>query len=76
MPKIVFLRHCYLDLRSMSKVRVKVKGEGQLFGAQRSILGARLCRVQQRAIGVITSLQVFVYVSVISGHMRVNARRR
>ncbi len=39
----------------------KVKGQGQLSGAQRSILGARLCRVQKRAIGVITSLR---YLSV------------
>ncbi len=31
---------------------------------------------QQRAIGVITSLQVFVCVSVISGRMRIIARRR
>ncbi len=31
--------------------------------------------MQQRAIGVITSLQVFVCVSVISGRMRVIARR-
>ncbi len=33
-------------------------------------------RVQQRAIGVITSLQVFVCMSVISGHMRVIAQMR
>ncbi len=37
--------------------QVKVKGQGQISGAQRSILGARLCRVQQRAIRVITSVR-------------------
>ena len=36
---------------------VKVKGQGQMSGVQRSILGARLCQVQQRAIRVITSLR-------------------
>ena len=33
--------------RSGSRSRVKVMGQGQLSGTQRSILGARLCRVQQ-----------------------------
>ncbi len=56
--------------------RVKVKGQGQLSGAQWSILGARRCRVQQGAIGVITSFQAFVCVFVISGRMRVIARMR
>ncbi len=37
------------------KVRVKVIGRGQTSSMQRSILGARLCRVHQRAIRVITS---------------------
>ncbi len=32
-----------------SRSKVKVKGQGQICGAQWSILGARLCRVQQRA---------------------------
>ncbi len=32
-------------------------GQGQSSGTQQSILGARLCRVQQRAIIVITSLR-------------------
>ena len=31
------------------KVGVKVTDQGQISGVQRSILGARLCRVQQRA---------------------------
>ncbi len=37
MPKFVFLHDCYIDLRSMSKVevRVKVTGQGQISGAQR-----------------------------------------
>ncbi len=45
------------------KVGVKVKGQGQrsgkdqISGAQWSIIGARLCRLQQRAIRVITSLR-------------------
>ncbi len=43
--------------RSMSKVRVKVTGQGQLSSVQRSLIGAQLCRVQQRAIEVITSLR-------------------
>ncbi len=38
----------------MSKIGVKVTGQGPRsgsnFGAQRSILGAQLCRVKQRAI--------------------------
>ncbi len=32
---------------SRSKVRVKVMDQGQISGMQWSILGARLCRVQQ-----------------------------
>ncbi len=32
MPKIVFLHHCYLALRS--KVGVKVKGQGQGHGSR------------------------------------------
>ncbi len=61
MPKIVFRPHCYIALTSRSNVGVKVKvtgqGQGQFSGAQRSISGARLCRVQLRAIGAITSLR-------------------
>ncbi len=61
MPKIMFLHGCYLALRSRSKVGIKVKGrvkvKGQISGAQRSIIGARLCRVQQRAMRVITNLR-------------------
>ena len=34
---------------SRSKVAVKVKGQGKNSAAQWSILGAQLCRVQQRA---------------------------
>ena len=61
--KIVFWQHCDLALSSRSKVRVKVKGrvkiigQGQISGTQQSILGARLCRVQQRAIRVITRIR-------------------
>ena len=43
----------------MSKAGVKVMGQGQISGALRSILGARLCRVQQTAISVITSLRAY-----------------
>ncbi len=43
--------------RSRSRSLVKAKGQGRISGTQRSILGARLCRVQQRAIRVITSLR-------------------
>ncbi len=59
MPKIMFLHGCYLALGSRSKVEVKVKGwgQGQIFGVQRSIIGAQLCRVQQKEIRVITSLR-------------------
>ncbi len=84
MSKIVFLHGFYLALRSRSgsrskvgsKVKVKGWGQGQISGAQRSIIGARLCRVQQRAIRVITSLKAFVCASVISGRMRIIARMR
>ncbi len=55
------LHHCYIALGSRSvsrsKVRVKDMGQGQISGAQRSILGARLCRMQQRATTTITSLR-------------------
>ena len=34
--------------RSGSRSKVEAKGQVQISGAQRSILGARLCRVQQR----------------------------
>ena len=37
--------------------KVMVKGQGQIYGAQRSILWARFFRVQPRAIRVITSLR-------------------
>ncbi len=40
---------------SGSRSKVEVKGQGPISGAQQSILGARLCRVQQKAITVITS---------------------
>ena len=53
LAEIVFCHDCYLAIRSRSKVGVKVKGRGQgqdqISGAQQSILGARLCQVQQRA---------------------------
>ena len=51
--------------RSISRSHVKVKGLGQIPAVQRSILGARLCRVQQ---GATTS------VSVISGCMLIIPR--
>ncbi len=57
------LHHCYLASRSMSKVGVKVKvigqgqRQGQFSGVRQSILGARLCRVQLRAIRAITRLR-------------------
>ncbi len=43
--------------RSGSRSRVKVKGQCQVSGAQQSILGDRLCRVQQWATTTITSLR-------------------
>ncbi len=81
MPKIVFLHGCYLALRSRSKVGVKVKGrgqgqmsgQGQFSGVQQSMIGARLCRVQQRAMSHY-QFKVFVCVSVISGRVRIITR--
>ncbi len=52
--------------RSGSRLFVKVKGQGKISGAQRSILGAQLCRVQQRAIRVITGLRC-LSVCLLSG---------
>ncbi len=52
-----------------------VQGQGQMYGAQRSILGARLCRVQQRASTTITSLRS-LSVSVIRGRLRIVAWMR
>ena len=43
----------------MSKVGVKVKGQGQMSGAQRSILGARLQRAKKSRY----QSEVFVCVS-------------
>ncbi len=63
MPKIVFWYRYYLALRSRSKVRVKVVGQGQISDAQRSILGARLCHVQHRAKKTHYQSKVFVCVS-------------
>ena len=54
---------------SRSKVRVMVKGwgqsrgQGQISGVQRSILGALLCRVRQRAKKSHYQYKVFVCVS-------------
>ena len=42
---------------------MKVKGQGQISGAKRSILGARLCRVQQRAKKSHYQSRMFVCVS-------------
>ena len=58
---------------SRSKVGVKVTGEGQISCLQRSILGALLFRVQQRAMGVIPSLRC---LSVISGRVQIIAQMR
>ncbi len=68
--KNVFWHHCYLALRSMSKVGVMVPGQGpsQISSAQQSILGARHCQVQQRAVRVITSLVCLCVC--IRGHQR------
>ncbi len=69
MPKL-----CFTSLLPCFKVKfgVKVKGQSQL-NISRSWSAfwrtARLCQVQQRAIEVITSLEVFLCVSVISGRM-------
>ncbi len=48
---------------SRSRVGGKVKGQGQICGTQRSILGARLCRVQQRAKNSHNQSEEFVCVS-------------
>ncbi len=45
------------------KVTPKVKGQSKMSGAQRSILGARLCQVQQRAKKSLYQCEVFVCVS-------------
>ncbi len=76
MPKIVFWNDSYLALRSRSrsKVGVNVKGQGHISGMQRSILGARLCRVHQRAKKSHYQSKVFVCVSVISGRVRIIVR--
>ena len=62
--------------RSRSSSRVKFKGQGQFSGAQRSILGARLCQVQQPAKKSHYQSKVFVCVSVISGRVRIIAQNR
>ena len=61
----MFWPHWYLALRSRSGSRsqVKVKCQGRISGAQRSILGARLCRVKQGAKESRYQSQVFVCVS-------------
>ena len=79
--KVVFWHHCYLALRSRSNVRsrsgsrsrVNVRGQSQISCSQRSILGARLCRVQQRAQkSYYPRCKVFVCVSLLI-HKRPNA---
>ncbi len=49
--------------RQCALSRLKVKGQGQLSGAQWLILGARLCRVQRRAKKSHYQSRVFVCVS-------------
>ena len=44
--------------RSGSRSQIEVKGQGQISGAQWSILGAQLCWVQQRSTTTITSLRL------------------
>ena len=63
---------------------LNVKGQSQISGAQRSILGARLCRVQQRARKSNYQSKVFVCVSsnradavdrlLIALHMQLHTR--
>ncbi len=60
--------------RSRSRSWVKAKVQGQISDTQRSILGARLCRVQQRATDPYYQSKGIVCVSVISGCMRIIAR--
>ena len=75
MPKIVFLHHCYLALRSGSKVRIKVKGLGQGHG-QRSRSNFFCVAVNIRGSALPSAAKsnrshykctVFVCVSVIRG---------
>ncbi len=86
MPKIVFLHHCYLALRSRFKVGVKVKGRGQGHGS-RSKVKAILWRaaVDIRGSALPSAVKsneshyqskVFVCVSVISWRMRIIAWMR
>ncbi len=72
MPKTVFLHHCYLALnsrlRSRSKVRVNVTGQGQiLWCAAVYIKGPALLNAAKNNKSHYQS-KVFVCVSVISGH--------
>ncbi len=84
MPKIMFLQGCYLALRSRSKVGVKVigRGQGQRSGSRSNF---RRAAVDNRGSALPSAakskkshyqFKVFVYVSVISGRMRIIARMR
>ena len=46
-------------------------GQGQISGAQRSMLGARLCRVQRNSNNPHYLSKIFVCVSVISGCLQI-----
>ncbi len=63
MPKNCVLTSLLPSFKVKVKVTLKVKGQSQISGAQRSILGARLCRVQQRAKKSHYQSEVFVCVS-------------
>ncbi len=61
----------YLWSGLRSKVRVNVTGQGKISGGQRSILGAQSAA---KSNSPHYQSEVFVCVSVISGHMWIIAR--
>ncbi len=72
----MFLHYCYLALRSRSKVRFKVKGQGQISGAHSvDIRGSALPSAAKSNKSHYQS-KVFVSLSVISGRMRIIMQMR
>ena len=82
MPKFVFLHQCYIALRSrlkvVVKVRVKVTGQGQIFGMQRSIVDIRGSTLPSAAMSDNHHYQskMYVCVSVMSGRLWIIAQMR
>ena len=80
MSKIVFLHHFYIALRSRSKVRVKVTGQGQrawsnFWRTAVDIRGSALPSAT-KSNNYHYQSKVIVCVSVTSGRMRIVARMR